>query len=393
VIAISCKRALTYIAVIIIVLAVGALPGCTIGANSSSQVQVHDNDQVQNDMPVVAASSEPSVHPSIESPAIPSASNAIVPVTVDITVSSDMEYDDEEQQDGEIKESPDDNQQYIAWSFFTYEAPDFASAKLGSYPPCIVQVVERRGDGWALIKTDVDVNWVYLEKNLYYIDRWVSLYIDIEDDNAFEDLAPRIVEIIEQNDTWYRIETEFGERWVDPNSVRQIVRLDVPSYNQTELGYPLGCELVSLAMMMNYTTEVDIDDLYNDLPRADNPYEGFRGDPATSTSGWTIFPPALADMMIKYIGRSYDMSGLEMEDLVKQLNTNTPILVWIKGLGWPVHALCLTGYDNSGFFYNDPWTGEKDTYIAYDDFYEIWNEPIVDRVLNLTYTPRKALSY
>ena len=288
---------------------------------------------------------------------------------------------------------PENDQQYIPWQFYIYEEPDFTSMKVGSSPPKNVQVTEKGEDGWALVETDEGEYWVYLDKNLYYIDRWVSLYTDAEGENAIEDLNPQIVEIVARKDNWLQINTEFGDRWVDPDSIRQSVRLDVPSYDQRALGYPLGCELVSLAMMMNYKTEVNISDLYDELPLADLPYEGFRGDPATSTRGWTIFPPALSGMMITHLGSSYDMSNLEVEDLREQLNNNVPILVWIRGLGWPVHALCLTGYDKSGFFYNDPWTGDKDTFITYDDFYEIWNEPIYDSVLNLTYTPRKALSY
>ena len=287
----------------------------------------------------------------------------------------------------------EEDQQYIPWEFYMYEEPDLMSVKVGSSPPRSVQIVDRGEAGWVLIEMDGGIFWVYTTNNLYYIDRWVSLYLDIEDENAIEDLCPQIVEIVAQKDNWLQISTEFGDRWVDPDSIRQSVRLDVPSYSQTELGYPLGCELVSLAMMMNYKTEVDINNLYDDLPRADNPYEGFRGDPASSTRGWTIFPPALSGMMNKYIGSSYDMSNLEMEDLKEHLNTNTPILVWIKGLGWPVHVLCLTGYDESGFMYNDPWTGDKDAFITYNDFYGIWNEPIYDSVLNIAYTPRKALSY
>ncbi|MCL2046884.1 MAG: C39 family peptidase [Oscillospiraceae bacterium] len=176
-------------------------------------------------------------------------------------------------------------------------------------------------------------------------------------------------------------------------STNIIVLLDVPSYDQRDLGYPLGCELVSLAMLMNFKTEVDIKDLYDDLPRADHPEEGFRGDPASSSRGWTIFPSALKDMMEKYIDGFYDMSGLEMADLMEQLDDNKPIMVWIKGMGWAVHALCLTGYDEQGFYYNDPWTGEKNAYLSFDNFYEIWNEPIYDSVLELTYEPRKAMSY
>jgi len=217
--------------------------------------------------------------------------------------------------------------------------------------------------------------------------------LSYDDENAQVGLNPQLVEVFEQGDNQIRTGTEPGDNWVDNTSIRETVLLDVPSYNQLELGYPLGCELVALAMMMNYSHDVDISELYAEFPRSDNPYEGFRGDPASSSHGWTIFPSALAELMNKHMGSSYDMSDLEMDDLKEQLNTNTPIVVWVNGLGWPVHALCLTGYDKNGFYYNDPATGEGNVFITYDGFYEIWNRPIYDSVLNLTYSPKIALSY
>ena len=55
--------------------------------------------------------------------------------------------------------------------------------------------------------------------------------------------------------------------------------------------------MVSLAMLKNYTAEVNVDDLVSVMPRADNPYEGFRGDPASTSYGWIIFPSALTGLM------------------------------------------------------------------------------------------------
>ena len=87
------------------------------------------------------------------------------------------------------------------------------------------------------------------------------------------------------------------------------------------------------------------------------------------------------------------MSGCEISDLREQLNTNTQILVWVNGLGWSVHALCLTECDKHGFYYYDPRTGEKDTLITAESFYAIWDKPIYDSLFNTFYSTRKALSY
>ena len=229
----------------------------------------------------------------------------------------------------------------------------------------------------------------------YYIDRWVDLYTNIDDTESFSSIGPQYVEVLEYRDDWIRIATDSGDKWVNigASTIRQSVLLDIPALNQRELGYPLGCEMVALTMLMNYVTEVSIHVLVAEMPRADHPDEGFRGEPSSSSRGWTIFPPALEAMMLNHVGSSYDMSGMQMSDLKAQLNNNKPVMVWVSGLGWAVHALCLTGYDNNGFYYNDPWTGAGNTFISYDDFYAIWNKPIVDSVLGLTYEPRKALSY
>jgi uncharacterized protein YvpB len=183
----------------------------------------------------------------------------------------------------------------------------------------------------------------------------------------------------------------------DGTEIRKTVRLDVPSYNQTALGYPLGCEIVSLAMMINFSVKMDINTLVDtiaaEMPRAENPNEGFRGDPASTNNGWTIFPKPLSALTEKYLGSAEDMTGCEAEDLKAKLNKDTPVEVWVNGLGWPVHALCLAGYDEQGFYYNDPATGEKDVFITYDAFDAIWSKPIYDRRLNISFPPNIALSY
>ena len=171
------------------------------------------------------------------------------------------------------------------------------------------------------------------------------------------------------------------------------VRLDVPSYNQTELGYPLGCEIISLAMMIHYTTQVDIDTLVSEMPRDDDPNKGFRGDPASTSYGWTILPQPLSALAEKHLGAAEVMTGCETEDLKAKLLADTPVMTWVNGLGWPVHAICLTGYDEQGFYYNDPASGKKDVHIPFNDFEIIWKKPIYDKLLQTSFPTKLALSY
>ena len=282
----------------------------------------------------------------------------------------------------------------ISWQFVAYMQPDFEATKIGSFEPQSVRIIEKLGSGWALVEFDNKNSWVYIEKNIYYIDRWLSLYSSYGNDNADSAISPQLVEVLEQRADWIRISTMDGDKWVNTAELfRQSVLLSIPALDQRELGYPLGCEMVALTMLMNYVTDVSVHTLVDEMPRADHPDQGFRGEPSSSTRGWTIFPPALEDMMVRHIGTYFDMSGYGMTELQAQLNRNAPVMVWVKGLGWAVHSLCLTGYDKNGFYYNDPWTGVGNTFITYNDFYAIWNEPITDGVLGLTYDPRKAMSY
>lgn len=171
------------------------------------------------------------------------------------------------------------------------------------------------------------------------------------------------------------------------------VLLDVPALNQVELGYPLGCEIVSLTMMISYTKQVELADIYTGLPRGENPNEGFRGDPASTSYGWTIFPKALIPLTEQYLDTALDMSACETEDLKDKLREQKPVMVWVVGLGWPVHCICLSGFDENGFYYNDPANGAKDVFISNDDFYEIWTKQIYDRKLGLEFPSKIAMSY
>ena len=298
-------------------------------------------------------------------------------------------------------ETPRETLHDFTWQFYTYSEPSFEAPIVDSLSPRTVSILEIRSDGWARIHADGGESWAHLERNVYFINRKLSLYTDIDGAGTEPQNGqmpalhpPQLVEISEQRDNWIKILTSDGYYWINTEDrIRQTVLLDIPALDQRALGYPLGCEMVALTMLINYEFEARIQDLVDEMPRADHPDEGFRGEPASSSRGWTIFPPALAGLMVKYVGNSYDMSGGQIEDLKAQLNDGKPVMVWVRGLGFPVHALCLTGYNRSGFLYNDPWTGGRNTPISYSDFYAIWNDPIIDNVLGLTYEPRKAMSY
>ena len=281
---------------------------------------------------------------------------------------------------------------YIGWHFAVFGEPSFTAPVEERFNPQEVALVEARGDGWGLIETYRGLRWTYLKGDYQYIDRSSSLFDEKEGRETAGELKPQVVRVLERDGDWLLIDTWLGEKWLDAGALRQSVLLDAPAYDQRSLGYPSGCEIVSLAMMINYETEADVHALVREMPRSGDPYLGFRGSPKES-NGFTVFPSALTELTEKYLGRATDMSGCDMEGLKTQLNRNRPVVVWINGFGWNVHAVCLTGYDEKGFFFNDPSGGRKNRFVTYSGFYAAWNNPIIDEHNGFAYPPRFALSY
>jgi uncharacterized protein YvpB len=155
----------------------------------------------------------------------------------------------------------------------------------------------------------------------------------------------------------------------------EAIHIDVPLIGQLpEL--PTGCEITAVTMMLNYKgCNVDKVTLANEMPRTEkkDPNLGYVGDPFTS-EGWTIYPPALMNLVQKYAGSVVNLTGASNTDLEKHLLNHKPVVVLVSSLhGFTVHALTLTGFDQEYYFYNDPWTSEKDVKMKKDRFNEIWN--------------------
>ena len=284
--------------------------------------------------------------------------------------------------------SPETANTFINWRFNAYASPDFTAERVRAFYPQHVVIKEKQDDGWAMICTYLGGLWVYPDRNLRFIGRRMGVYYNKTDFRPAWILESEIVYVTGQTGDWLQICTWLGKKWLNLSSVY----LDVPIFNQRYLGYPTGCETVALAMMMNYTVDVCVHTLFAQIPYNRNPRLGFRGDP-TTPNGFTILPQALEAVTKKHMGSVHNMTGGTIDDLKAKLYANAPVVVWIVGFGWNVHALCLTGFNQHGFFYNDPWTGVKDDFITYDEFFAMWNTSIRDRLLNVNYSPRKALSY
>ncbi|GAA2178385.1 hypothetical protein GCM10009785_00750 [Brooklawnia cerclae] len=152
-----------------------------------------------------------------------------------------------------------------------------------------------------------------------------------------------------------------------------VVRLDVPAFAQNpEL--PTGCEATAVAMLVTYAgAEISKIEVADRMPySADDPDQGYVGDPY-SDSGWTIYPAAFAQLMVEETGGFSDLTGATLDDLRESLRQGKPVVCWVAMHGFSVHAIVVTGFDAERFYYNDPWTGEKDAVMSAGELGQVWD--------------------
>lgn len=139
---------------------------------------------------------------------------------------------------------------------------------------------------------------------------------------------------------------------------------------------PTGCDITAWTMMANYAgVEITKTEAADIMPINDNPNLGFGGSPY-SNYGTTmvIYPGGLKNMTEEYLGSFDDMTGCQVEDIKAKLRNKRLVVVWLANVnGFPTHTVTLTGYDEEGFFYNNPWTSMKEK-MSYTDFIEHWSE-------------------
>ena len=171
----------------------------------------------------------------------------------------------------------------------------------------------------------------------------------------------------------------------------------VPFISQL-LVYPTGCESVSCTMALQYLgwkgTVNEFIDRY--LPKGtppyqaedgswvgDDPWKVFPGDPY-SPDGWGCFPPVLEEAVSHLPEYTctvfYNRPLEELKDLIDQ---DIPVIFWATigfavphdSLAWttpdgrriqwvsPMHCTLLIGYDENGYYFNDPTSGQ-DAYFS-----------------------------
>ena len=173
-----------------------------------------------------------------------------------------------------------------------------------------------------------------------------------------------------------------------------------------ELRY--GCEVTSLAMVLNYAgVKTDKMDLYRriqkdpdpliksesgNILRWGNPADGFVGDMTGRRAGYAVFDrPMVALINQKLPGRAVNLTNLPFDRVLAHVSSGYPVVVWTTGdyrlpdrwESWyhgkqfiktplDLHAVVLVGYDSNYVFLNDPLSGRKQVRVNKEQFIRSW---------------------
>ena len=154
-------------------------------------------------------------------------------------------------------------------------------------------------------------------------------------------------------------------------------RLNISPYyiNQVSAGYLNGCEAASLLMAMKYKGYIrgtSFKTFADNMPRSDNPNEGFFSDmktlePKEVGAHW-IAPSPLAAYGRSYSGNVINATGWSLDRLDEEVKNGNPVVIYltwsfnnakkkVNGVPTNLHVMVLSGYNS--------YTGEQ-------EFYDPW---------------------
>ncbi|MBC8249080.1 MAG: C39 family peptidase [Anaerolineales bacterium] len=162
------------------------------------------------------------------------------------------------------------------------------------------------------------------------------------------------------------------------------VKLDVPRYKQA---HSLTCEASAASMVANfYGVPLSEEEIIEALPRDENPKLGFRGRPDGVPGGLTDY-----GVYAEPIREALAANGLEatyvddLAEIKRALNRRHPVIAWVTyklrvqqpveitlSTGQEVkvvnyaHTVVVTGYNQEGFWVNDPYDGKEYFYNSTD---------------------------
>ncbi|MEG0295848.1 MAG: C39 family peptidase [Clostridium sp.] len=173
-----------------------------------------------------------------------------------------------------------------------------------------------------------------------------------------------------------------------------------------------GCEITSLTMLLNYKgVDRDKISLAEEMKKDEtqlqrdsnglikiwgNPKNGFVGDVTGYEGiGYSVDPDPLIPLINKYYdGGAVNLTGGSIKDIKQNLKEGNPVVAWVTSdfgrvkeyemwkdssnnevqASFKVHAVLLTGYDDTYFYYNDPLNNKKDEIVRLNYFESVWND-------------------
>jgi len=117
-------------------------------------------------------------------------------------------------------------QHTMGWRFSIYAEPDFRAERIATFNAQTVTVRKERPDGWALITTYLGDYWANVQVNQRFIERRTGLYAYRGAALPISAIPSQVVTILEQEETWLRISTWQGDRWIDLDFTPPIHTLD-----------------------------------------------------------------------------------------------------------------------------------------------------------------------
>lgn len=195
----------------------------------------------------------------------------------------------------------------------------------------------------------------------------------------------------------------------DPPQISSVL-IDAPIMSQLpEL--PRGCEVTSLAMLLNDAgVSVDKMTLAKEVKKDPTPYqrrngkiffghpnEGFVGDMYTKENpGLGVYHKPIKELAEKYLpNQIVDLTGQSFEEIYPYLLNGSPVWVitnttyrelppnefveWQTPKGpikitYREHSVLITGFDEQFIYFNDPLTGTKNKKAPKQEFIEAWEQ-------------------
>lgn len=226
--------------------------------------------------------------------------------------------------------------------------------------------------------------------------------------------SPEELTVLSQ-DTVINIEPEYSAPSEEITSPSKLIS-NVPAIHQFP-EFPTGCESVAAVMALHYfgnqiSVETFVDEylptsrafyVENGMNFGPSPYEYFIGNPKSAAS-YGCMAPVIEKALHACIGNSEsvkNITGMSLEEICDQyIDKDVPVILWATinmletnprnswylsdgvRFTWPgnEHCMLLVGYDDTKYFFNDPYAGKLVAYeksLTEERFVELGSQALV----------------